>query len=116
MTARPARVARIVTRTSPRRRIRLAETFKLFQPVFGGTRKRPLGISFRLNQQADVAITVRQRGKVVARIPKRSYIAGRAIRLRVASGRIPRRGTVKVVMRATRVGRAVSQTLTAHKL
>ena len=94
----------------------LAETFKLYQPVFGGTRKRALGISFRLNQQADVRIVVRQRGRVVARIPKRSYVAGRAIRLRVAARRIPRRGTVRVVMHATRAGRSVTQRLTAHKL
>jgi hypothetical protein len=94
----------------------LAETFKLFQPVFGGTRKRALGISFRLNQQADVEIEVRQRGRIVARVPKRSYVAGRAIRLRVSARRIPRRGTVRVIMRATRPGRAVTQSLTTHKL
>ncbi len=94
----------------------LAETFKLFQPVFGGTRQRPLGISFRLNQQSNVAIEVRQRGKVVARIPARSYVAGRAIRLRIAANRIPRRGDVKVTMVAKRTGRSSTLTLTARKL
>jgi hypothetical protein len=84
--------------------------------VFGGTRRTPLGISFRLNQQADVEIVVRQRGRVVARIPKRSYIAGRAIRLRVAARRIRRRGDVRVIMRASRPGRAVEQSLRARRL
>jgi hypothetical protein len=94
----------------------LVETFKLFRPVFGGSRRVPLGISFRLNQQADVEIEVRQRGRVVARVPKRSYVAGRAIRLRVSARRIPRRGDVRVMMRATRTGRAVTQALTGRKL
>ncbi|HEX2087144.1 MAG TPA: hypothetical protein VHF89_15795 [Solirubrobacteraceae bacterium] len=94
----------------------LAETFKLTRPVFGGTRKLPLSISFRLNQQANVAITVRQRGRVVARVPRRSYVAGRTIRLRVAAARIPRRGNVRVTMRATRTGRATTQTIFARKL
>ena len=94
----------------------LVETFKLFRPVFGGSRRIPLGISFRLNQQADVEIEVRQRGRVVARIPKRSYVAGRAIRLRVAARRIRRRGDVRVIMRATGPGRAVTQSLVGRKL
>ncbi|HEX8205491.1 MAG TPA: hypothetical protein VF587_05475 [Solirubrobacteraceae bacterium] len=94
----------------------LVETFKLFRPVFGGTKRVPLGISFRLNQQADVEIEVRQRGRVVARIPKRSYVAGRAIRLRVSAKRIRRRGDVRVTMRATRPGRTVEQSLRARKL
>ncbi len=61
-------------------------------------------------------IEVRQRGKVVARVPGRSYPAGRAIRLRIAANRVPRRGDVKVTMRATRTGRSATQTLTARRL
>ena len=94
----------------------LAETFKLFRPVFGGNRRTPLGISFRLNQQSDVEIEVRQRGRIVARVPKRSYVAGRAIRLRIAARRIPRRGDVRVIMRATRPGRSSTLSLVARKL
>ena len=94
----------------------LVETFKLLRPVFGGRRGVGLGITFRLNQQANVAITVRQRGKVVARIPGRSYVAGRTIRLNVSANRIRRRGDVRVTMRATRAGRAVTQSLVARRL
>jgi hypothetical protein len=93
----------------------LAETFKLTRPVFGGTRRTPLGVSFRLNQQADVAIEVRRRGKVVARVPGRSYPAGRTIRLRIAASDVPR-GDVTVVMRATRTGRSSTQRLGARRL
>jgi hypothetical protein len=93
----------------------LAETFKLSRPVFGGTRKTPLGVSFRLNQQADVAIEVRRRGRVVARRAGRSYPAGRTIRLRFAAAEVPR-GDVVVVMRATRPGRAATQRLGARRL
>jgi hypothetical protein len=94
----------------------LVETFKLLRPVFGGRRGVGLGITFRLNQQADVEITVRQRGRVVARIPSRGYIAGRTIRLNVSANRIRRRGDVKVSMRAVRPGRTTQQSLVARRL
>ncbi|HEX8084131.1 MAG TPA: hypothetical protein VF529_07545 [Solirubrobacteraceae bacterium] len=94
----------------------LVETFKLSRPVFGGVRGTGLGVTFRLNQQANVEITARQRGRVVARIPGRSYIAGRTIRLRFSAPRIPRRGDVKVTMVATRAGRTTTQSLVARKL
>ena len=94
----------------------LLETAKLSRPVFGGRRKLALGVSFRLNRAADVAVEVRQRGRVVARFPKRAYVAGRTIRLRLASSRVRRRGDVQVVLRATRTGQAVTQTITARRL
>ena len=59
---------------------------------------------------------MRQRGKVVATVPRRSYIAGRTIRLRISANRIPRRGDVRVTLRATRAGRAATETLVARKL
>jgi hypothetical protein len=94
----------------------LVETFKLSRPVFGGRRGTPLGISFRLNQQATVEITVRQRGRVVARIPGRTYVAGRTVRLQLSARRVPRRGEVRVTMEATRTGRSTTQTLAARRL
>ncbi|HEV2999758.1 MAG TPA: hypothetical protein VGW75_03375 [Solirubrobacteraceae bacterium] len=94
----------------------LAETFKLSRPVFGGRRRTPLGVSFRLNQAADVEIEVRQGGRVVARVPRRTYLAGRTIRLRIAASRVPRRGDVRVTMRAVRTGRSATHTLTARRL
>ena len=94
----------------------LVETFKLSRPVFGGRRRTRLGISFRLNQQAEVAIEVRQRGRKVTEFEERSYPAGRTIRLRLAARHVPRRGNVRVVMRATRPGRSVTQSVRARKL
>jgi hypothetical protein len=94
----------------------LVETFKLSRPVFGGSRGTGLGVTFRLNQAAKVVVVVRQRGKVVERVASREFIAGRTIRLRVAAKRVPRRGDVQVTMRATRAGKATTQTLTARKL
>ena len=94
----------------------LVETFKLTRPVFGGRTKKRLGISFRLNQTADVAISIRQGGRQVSAFEERSYPAGRTIRLRLAARHVPRRGNVRVVMKATRPGRSVSQALRARKL
>jgi len=94
----------------------LVETAKLSQPVFGSRRKLAIEVSFRLNQAADVAVELRQRGRVVARFPKRAYVAGRTIRLRVAPSRVRRRGEVQFVLKATRTGQSVTQTLTARRL
>ena len=94
----------------------LVETAKLSRPVFGSRRKLALEVSFRLNRAADVAVELRQRGRVVTRVRKRGYAAGRTIRLRVAPSRVRRRGDVRVVLRVTRTGETVTQTLTAKRL
>ena len=94
----------------------LVESTKLSRPVFGSRRKVALGISFRLNRAADVAVQIRRKGKVVARFAKRGYPAGRTIRLRLPARRVKGRGDVKVRIIATRTGEASTQTLTARRL
>jgi hypothetical protein len=94
----------------------LVETFKLSRPVFGGRRNTRLGVSFRLNQAADVEVVARQGGRVVARFPKRGYPAGRTIRLRLAANRIPKRGTVRFTLTATRPGASTTSAVAARKL
>jgi hypothetical protein len=93
----------------------LVETFKLSKPAFGGRKGAPLGISFRLNREADVAVEVRAGGKVVGRFASRGYPKGRTIRLRQAARGVPR-GDVEVVLTAKRTGQTVTQTLISRRL
>ena len=51
--------------------------------MFGGEPKRALFASFRLNQTADVKLTVPRNGKVVRTTQRRSYAAGKARTIRV---------------------------------
>jgi hypothetical protein len=92
----------------------LVELVDLARPIFGGTTKRPLYVSFRVTQTAEVAVTVRRRGKVVARFPARSYTARRNYRLRFR----PRggRGAYTVTLDARRPGKTSSTTLHARRL
>ena len=70
----------------------LVQTYKLERPVFGGTKRRGLGIAFRLGRLARVTVTVTRKGKRVKRF-KRGANAGRTYRLRLgAKGR--KRGTL----------------------
>jgi hypothetical protein len=82
--------------------------------VFGGTRRRGLGIAFRLGRVARVTVTVTRRGKVVKRFKRRAN-AGRTYRVKLgAKGR--RRGTYRVTLRAQRPGTTATSTLSARKL
>ena len=94
----------------------LVPSAKLSRSVFGGTRRTRLGIAFRLVQRADATVEVRQRGRLLQRFGRRSYPAGRTIRLRTRGGRRVRRGDVRVTIRATRPGRAQTVTLVARRL
>ena len=92
----------------------LVQTFKLERPVFGGTKRRGLGIAFRLSRLARVTVTVTRRGKVVKRFKRRAN-ANRTYRLKLgAKGR--RRGTYRVTLRAQRPGAASTSTLSSRKL
>ena len=61
----------------------LVGAFRLNRPVFGGKQKRALFASFRLNQTADVKLTVTRNGKVVRTTQRRSYAAGKGRTIRV---------------------------------
>ena len=92
----------------------LVQTFKLERPVFGGTKRRGLGIAFRLSRLARVTVTVTRRGKVVKRFTRRAN-ANRTYRMKLgAKGR--RRGVYRVTLRAKRPGAASTATLSSRKL
>jgi hypothetical protein len=93
----------------------LLRSYKLERPVFGGTTRRSLGISYRLLSSARVTVTVRRGKQVVKRYRAATRSAGRTHRLRFAQKRRPR-GDYRVTVRATRSGRTVQRTLTSRKL
>ena len=90
--------------------------FKLSRPVFGGTRTRPLGIAYRLNQAARIQVTVtNRRERTVRRYPTRDLAAGRTQRLTLPARGLAR-GDYRVKLSVTRGGRTTTTTLTANRL
>ena len=91
-------------------------TFKLERPVFGGSTRRTLGISYRVSRSARVTVTVTRAGRTVRRFAARSARSGRTYRLRL-SGASTRRGDhrVTVTVRPTS-GAASTARLTAARL
>ena len=93
----------------------LVGAFRLNRPVFGGKQKRALFASFRLNQAADVKVTVTRNGKVVRTTQRRSYAAGKGRTIRVTpKGRA--RGDYVVTISAERQGRTATAALTSRRL
>ena len=75
-------------------------SFKLRAPVFGGSRRRALGIAFRLVRAGTVAVEVRRAGRVVRRYRATPRSARATHRLILPVGRL-RRGLYEVRMRYT---------------
>ncbi len=96
----------------------LVPSAKLSRSVFGGSKRSPLGIAFRLGQASNVTVEVRQGKRLLQRFGRRGYPAARTIRLRTTGGKRVRRGEVTVIIRAERQrpGRAQTVTLTARRL
>ena len=94
----------------------LFRSAKLFSPVFGGTKRVPLRIAYRLAQGASVKVTVLRGKKVVKRYTARNVLAERTIRITVPRKATKRKGTYKVRVDAKRSARTVRQTLTARRL
>ena len=93
----------------------LVGAFRLNRPVFGGKQKRALFASFRLNQAADVKLTVTRGGKVVRTTQRKRYAAGKGATVRVTpKGR--KRGDYKVTISAERTGRSATAVLTSRRL
>ena len=93
----------------------LLGAFRLNRPVFGGRQKRALFASFRLNQAADVKLTVTRNGKVVRTTQRKRYAAGKGVTTRVTpKGR--GRGGYKVSISAERQGRSATAVLTSRRL
>jgi lysophospholipase L1-like esterase len=76
----------------------LVRRFKLERPVFGGLRNRALGIAVRLERDGPVRVRVLRGGRVL-RTLRGTARAGRILRFRVASERLPR-GELVVELRA----------------
>ena len=92
----------------------LVEEAVLGRPVFGGSRNTPLGISFKLNENARVGVEIRRGGRLVKRFAAKTYRANRVHRLRFR-GR-GRRGVYSVVLKATATGKSHSTTLRARRI
>jgi len=90
-------------------------SFKLDLPVFGGSKRRSLGVSYRLGSAARVRVTVLRGNRVVRRYLTRSRLAGRTYRQSVLSRKL-RRGTYRVRIVVTRPGASTTSTLTAKRL
>jgi len=93
----------------------LIGSFRLNRPVFGGRQKRALFASFRLNQPADVKLTVTRNGKVVRTTTRKRYTAGNGRTIRVTP-RTRRRGDYRVTISAERGSRTATSTLTTRRL
>lgn len=89
--------------------------FKLSRPVFGGTQNRPLGISYRLGEQAQVSVVVLRGSKVVQRFPAGTRTGGRTFRLRLTRA-ARRRGDYRVRITVRQGARSQTATLTARRL
>ncbi len=97
------------------RRCKLIRLARLTRPVFGGTNRKPLRVSTRLNQPGSIAITVRRGRKVIAR--KRFAAAGtRVRRYTVSPRRSLRRGDYRVTVVARSGSTAERATLTGRRL
>ena len=92
----------------------LVEEVLLGRPVFGGSRRSPLGISFRLNAPAKVSVEIKRRGKLVKRFAEKQYSRGRVHRLRFR-GR-GARGLYTVELKATAAGRSHTTKLFARRI
>ena len=91
----------------------LVRQFKLERPAFGGTRRIPLRVSYRLARPADVTVTVMRGRRTVRRFVDRDRRAGRTYR---HSLRGLRRGEYRVRIRASSGDEQVSATLAARGL
>ena len=56
-------------------------SFKLTRPVFGGSNRKPLGISYRLNRAGRVTVTVLRGSRTIRRFAAASRTANRTYRL-----------------------------------
>jgi hypothetical protein len=93
----------------------LVGAFRLNRPVFGGRQQRPLFASFRVNQAADVKLTVSRGGRVVRTTTRRHYVAGRQVTVRLTPPG-GARGEYRVDISAERSGRTATASLTSRRL
>jgi C-terminal binding-module, SLH-like, of glucodextranase len=91
-------------------------SFKLGLPVFGGTRRRKLAVSYRLGARRTVRVTVLRGKKTVRRYKARARRAGRTYKLSIKPRKL-KRGTDRVRLTLTRRGSKTRRfTLSAKRL
>jgi hypothetical protein len=93
----------------------LVPSFKLRRPVFGGTRGRSLGISYKTSQRARVTVTVLRGKRVIRRFAVRTVAANRTQRLTLPARRLAR-GNYRVRLQARAGTQTVTSTLTSRRL
>jgi hypothetical protein len=93
----------------------LVEYFSLGRSVFGGRKRKPLGVRFKLARASDVEIVVTRRGKRVRRIKSEGYPRGKSF-VQIRLGRNAKRGPYRVTLKAKRPGNASELTLRARYL
>ena len=95
----------------------LLRSHKLERAVFGGPKRRSLGVAFRLTDASRVTVRVQRGSRVVKTLVRnRQLAAGRTHRARLSSRGL-RRGTYRIVTTAERAdGRSVRSTLFTRKL
>ena len=93
----------------------LVEEVLLGRPVFGGAKRSPLGISFKLNEDARVSVEVRRGNTVVKRFAEKQYRGKRLHRLRFSQRR-GARGLYTVVLKAVAGGKSHTTRLFARRI
>jgi hypothetical protein len=90
-------------------------SYKLDLPTFGGTRRRSLGISYRLNSAARVSLTVKRGKRVVKRYKAASRKPKTTYRLRLRARGLAA-GDYKVTISVVRGKSTVRSTLVSRRL
>ena len=119
-------VRRIVLRRRAGRFVRVAShhrrascgvlrQMKLYRPVFGGRRRTPLRIAYRLRGPARVSVVVTRGERVVKRFRAGLRRPGQTYRLRVPARRLAK-GVYRVRLVATGSGDRVTATLRARRI
>ena len=93
----------------------LVRYYSLGRSVFGGRKRKPLRVRFKLAKASDVTIEVSKRGIVTRATREKSYPRGKNVR-KIRLPRKAKRGAYQVTLRATAPGRAIELTLRARYL
>jgi len=93
----------------------LLRSFKLERPVFGGRTNRALGITYQVEREAQVVVTVSRGKRVVKRFSARTVDPRRTIRLRFDAEGRPR-GDYRVRIEARRAGERVASSTVSRRL
>jgi hypothetical protein len=93
----------------------LVPSYKLTRPVFGGTRVRTLGISYRVSKRARVSVSVLRGSRVVKNFGSRTVAANRTQRLTLPARGLPA-GDYRIRLTARAGSDSVTSTLVSRRL